>query len=167
VIVAVVQWRGWGQSAYFEFGRAGVVITSSSWLLGTDEQSWLIFLANLAVTAFAYAAVTGLVVIGEEFGWRGFLQPVLINRFGATLGIFVLGLIWAAWHLPIMIAGYNYPETPFLGAWVLFPAVLIAASYITAWITIKAGSFWPSVLLHGSINSEFQSVTGDKLVLNV
>jgi hypothetical protein len=35
---------------------------------------------------------------------------------------------------------------------VLFPLKLIAVSFIMAWLTLCARSFWPAVLLHGSGN---------------
>jgi membrane protease YdiL (CAAX protease family) len=167
VIIGIVAWIGWGDSAYFDFRKTGVVITDGPWLLGTGEQNWLVFFTNYAVTAVVYGAVSGLATVGEEFGWRGFLQPVLIEKLGITLGVFTLGLVWALWHLPIMLAGYNYPDHPVLGALLLFPALLVAASFMLAWITLRSGSFWPAVLVHGSINSVYQAVVGEKLTPNV
>lgn len=167
MIVAVVMVAGWGRSAYFAFDPAGVSIDSGPWVLGTGDQNWILFAANIAVTALAYGALSGAATIGEELGWRGFLQGILVERYGMTTGIVSLGLIWAAWHLPIMLAGYNYPEYPVPGALVLFPALLIGASFLLAWITIRAGSFWPAVLAHGGINSVYQAVIGDKLLLDV
>ena len=39
--------------------------------------------------------------LGEEFGWRGFLLPRLIKRFGVMKSAFLLGIIWEIWHLPM------------------------------------------------------------------
>lgn len=167
IVIAVVSGIGWGHSEYFEFQPAGVRISSGPWLLGTGSQNWLLFAANYGVTAVVYAAVSGLATIGEEFGWRGFLQPVMIEQFGVTSGVVVIGLVWALWHVPIILAGYNYPDHPVLGALVLFPLLLTGASFLLAWITLKAGSFWPAVLVHGAINSIYQGVTGDRLQIDV
>jgi membrane protease YdiL (CAAX protease family) len=94
-----------------------------------------------------------LFAIGEELGWRGFLQGALTDKLGITQGIVVLGLIWSFWHLPVLLAGYNYPATPVLGAFVLFPVTLVAASFFLGWLTIRSGSVWPAVLAHGATNS--------------
>src|ERR1039457_6639577 len=40
------------------------------------------------------------ILFGEEFGWRGYLQPWLFPDWPA-LGAVVTGVIWAYWHLPL------------------------------------------------------------------
>jgi membrane protease YdiL (CAAX protease family) len=62
-------------------------------------------------------------------------------------------LIWGFWHFPLIVSGYNYPESPVLGAFILFPLTTIFASFFLAWLTIKGQSLWPAVLAHGSVNS--------------
>jgi len=76
----------------------------------------------------------------------------MIDNFGIIGGVALLGLVWAYWHLPANLAGYNYPHAPVLGGLVLFPALLVADSFVMAWLTIRAKSFWPAVLMHGSGN---------------
>ena len=52
--------------------------------------------------------------LGEEFGWRGFLQDALTekNMFRGTL---ILGLVWSLWHLPLFfIEGTVQSHIPFL-----------------------------------------------------
>lgn len=56
------------------------------------------------------------------------------------------------WHLPALLNGYNYPENPFLGSFVLFPIMLIATSYFYFWITQKSNSFIPASIAHGALN---------------
>jgi len=158
IVLGVVLLAGWGQSDYFTFGRAGVTILDGPWLLGLGAQSWPAFAANIALTAAAYAAVNCVATVGEEFGWRGFLQQPMIEQFGLTGGVALLGVVWGAWHLPTILAGYNYPDTPVLGGLVLFPVLLTAASFVMAWLTIRAGSFWPAVVMHGSVNGVHQGI---------
>jgi membrane protease YdiL (CAAX protease family) len=41
-----------------------------------------------------------LAALGEELGWRGFALPRLQSRIGPLSASLVIGVIWAAWHLP-------------------------------------------------------------------
>lgn len=41
--------------------------------------------------------------LGEEPGWRGFLLPRLSARFNGEKYIWILGLLWAIWHYPLII----------------------------------------------------------------
>jgi hypothetical protein len=89
----------------------------------------------------------------EELGWRGYLQGRLIERFGLSRGIIVLGLLASFWHLPLLLAGYNYPQHPVLGAFVLSPLLLVAASFFMAWLTLGHSKLWPAALAHGAGDS--------------
>jgi hypothetical protein len=86
--------------------------TNSSWIGLALATPVLIHLA--ATTAYVAiggvpdswfhppaTAVAALVVfpLGEEFGWRGFLHPRAVGRFGLVRGSLVVGLLWGLWHL--------------------------------------------------------------------
>jgi membrane protease YdiL (CAAX protease family) len=91
------------------------------------------------------------VLWGEEFGWRGYLQPRLAP--GRPLVAAVLtGIIWSVWHYPLILRGYNYPENPWLGL-LLFPVTSIALSIIFGWLRENSGSIWAPSLAHSSINA--------------
>jgi membrane protease YdiL (CAAX protease family) len=151
--IAVFIVLGWGHSRWFEFSTAGVHVLRGRWLLGLGIQSWLRFALNLGGTATLYSLVGMVLGFGEELGWRGYLQGRLIERFGLAPGVVVLGLLWSAWHLPVLLAGFNYPENRIVGAFVLSPLLLVGASFFMAWLTLRTGSFWPAALVHGAGDS--------------
>ena len=96
------------------------------------------------------ALITTPVLFGEEFGWRGFLQRRIFPGAPA-LAALVTGLIWAVWHYPVILRGYNYPDHPLLGA-ALFTVFTVIMSYILGWFYRRSGSIWCASLAHAATN---------------
>lgn len=157
---------GLAASGWFVFHGRGVDISGGPWLLGSGSQSWLLFIMNVATTAVGYSVFGLIAATGEEFAWRGFLQGHLERRYDPRHATLVLAAIWWAWHLPGLLAGYNFPHYPVLGALLLFPLQMVGASLFFGWLTIRAGSFWPAALGHAAVNSVQQGVI-DNLRLSV
>ena len=151
VLLILEKW-GYGYSEWFSFSNAGIHIAGGPFLLGKGNQSWLLFSANIFLTGAAFAIINAVFATGEEFAWRGLLQPLLTDYFGLIKGVVILGFVWAIWHLPALLNGYNYPEYPILGSFILFPIRLIATSFFYAWLTIKSKSFIAAAIAHGALN---------------
>jgi uncharacterized protein len=159
--VAAIDLFGWGKPGWFVFSQSGVAISGGPWLLGNGTQAWGTFALNVFLTGGCFAALNALAAMGEELGWRGFLQGPLVEKLDATRGIVLLGLIWSFWHLPALLAGYNFPAHPMLGAFLLSPLELIAVSMFLGWLTIRSGSFWCAAIAHGAGNSIEEGVTAN------
>lgn len=151
-VLMIIQKLNYGQSEWFSFSNSSVNISGGPFFLGKGNQSWLLFASNIFITGAAFAVLNAFVATGEEFAWRGLLQPLLTDRFGLIKGITILGFIWSMWHLPALLNGYNYPDDPILGSFILFPIRLIATSYFYAWLTQKSKSFIPASIAHGALN---------------
>ena len=52
----------------------------------------------------------GIVIgaIGEEIGWRGFLQPSLDKKYPKIISCIIVGIIWGTWHIPYFFYGPIY-----------------------------------------------------------
>jgi uncharacterized protein len=48
-----------------------------------------------------FVMLTGIIIggIGEEIGWRSFLQPSLENKFSVLISSIIVGFIWGLWHV--------------------------------------------------------------------
>lgn len=82
--------------------------------------------------------IAALVVFapGEEFGWRGFLQPRLSRRYGPVIGALLVGLVWGVWHLAYCItpAAGSFDGALFLLGLIKLPMW----SVILAWLLSRA-----------------------------
>ena len=69
--------------------------------------------------------------IGEELGWRAFAQPRLQASRSALQAALILGVLWAAWHIPFaLMPGGLFSKTP----WPLFVVSVLSLSVIHAWL---------------------------------
>jgi membrane protease YdiL (CAAX protease family) len=144
-------------AAHFELtadGSALQAIHGVGTVLGAGPQGFGRFALNLLLSVTLGSVITAVIGgIGEELGWRGFLQPALERRFGAFRGTLLVGLIWAYWHLPVNLMGYNDAAHPALSALVLFPVAVVLMSFGLAWLQRRSGSAWPAALAHGANNT--------------
>lgn len=83
---------------------------------------------------------------GEEYGWRGFLQPLMQRRFGARKGVVLLGVLWGLWHLPLNLFFYS-PQTS-LQSIVNQIVVCISLGAFFGWAYLKTKTIWVPVILH-------------------
>lgn len=131
----------------------------------TAEQfGWSDFPPALTLTLFVLLTATlGLVgktsrALGEEIGWRGFLVPELAKVVGFPGVGIISGLMWAAYHYPVLLfADYNAATPPWY-ALSCFTVMVVADSFILAWLTLRSGSLWPAAIFHGSHNLFIQSI---------
>jgi CAAX protease family protein len=96
--------------------------------------------------------------LGEEIGWRGFLVPQLYQRLGFTATALISGLVWSSWHYTILIWGDYNSGTPAWFGLTCFTVMVVAGSFIFAWLRIKSGSVWTAALLHASHNLYVQAI---------
>ena len=70
------------------------------------STNWLYTVINLAAVPVNFFLVY-TPFLGEEYGWRAFLQPLLQKRLGARRGVLALGVLWGVWHLPLNVFYYS------------------------------------------------------------
>ena len=99
-------------------------------------------------TISAIEVVIFVLVIGEEIGWRGFLQPRLRSRMGLAAAGLATGVVWVLWHLPIYLA----PEQG-LGAFLVFAWWVLPLSVAMGAVAEGARfSVIVATVMHGAAN---------------
>lgn len=95
-----------------------------------------------------------LFVIGEEFGWRSFLQNRLSTRVGAKKAIVYTAIATALWHTGMQAidsvgaSGFYY----LMGWFVVLPLIQFGYSLFFGWLYHRSNSLWPVVLAHAAMN---------------
>ena len=91
----------------------------------------------------------------EEFGWRGFLQPHLQKVLPPWVAAICVGIMWAAWHLPLFLAGWG--SAPPL----VFSLMLVGLSTLMAWAFNASGqAVGVAILMHSAFNASSGFIPG-------
>ena len=118
----------------------------------------MLFVAVTAVQAITYAPAINMVfAAGEEAGWRGVMYPILKDKYGTTKGRVIGGIIWGAWHWPVMVlAGYEYGlvywGAPFVGM-AMFCLCCVVMGILLDWTYEKTNTIWAPSIAHGAFNA--------------
>ena len=136
-------------AAYAIAYRAGLAYWSPGggrWTTGAQIA------ANVIVNVVVLGVVGTLTAMGEEIGWRGYLQPRL-DAAGVRWSVGVVWLCELAYHAPLVAgAGYvNAGSLPF--SLVLFAAADLPLTFLWARESYRARSLWPAVLFHSFHNT--------------
>ena len=118
------------------FYLAGVPLTSLVRLMGAEGD---LLLAHFALQL-------GLVGVGEELGWRGWLLPHLLKRrtwLGATA---LIAVVWGAWHGPMLLSSPQV-ALPFVGL-----VVALSVLFTFVWSRVD-GNVFVLALAHASVNA--------------
>jgi membrane protease YdiL (CAAX protease family) len=117
-----------------------------------DGFSWPLLASNLSKGL----AITFVLVLGEEIGFRGYALPRLMH-LGSTRALLLSGLMFAIWHFPLMLLT---PVYPVLGSWLIVGPILLLtltfAGVFYGYLRLGSNSVWPPTLAHGVINTSFE-----------
>lgn len=101
---------------------------------------------NAAGTVLLASVLSIVALFGEEYGWRGYLQSELF-KLGRVRGVLLLGVIWGAYHWPVILMGWNYPGYPLLGL-ALMVLWCTADGVVLSYAVLKSGSVLLAAFLH-------------------
>ncbi len=135
----------------------GPVAYGVAWATGlvgyqTPPHGFILYLGRSLIVGATLGVLSGA---GEEIGWRGYMLTRLIDA-KVPRPLLASGLIWAAWHLPLILSGlYAAGPHPAVSA-ALFIVDVIGIAYVIGVLRLRSGSVWPAALLHGEWNAIIQ-----------
>jgi len=147
-VVAFVALLGWGLGLGNPDLLSGLQKLVPAAEMPANLSNWLIFpiLLQMMITTL----IATPILWGEEFGWRSYLQLRLLGDKPLIAAI-VTGLIWAVWHYPLILMGYQYPDHRLVGIPV-FTVSVVLLSIVFGWLRLRSGSIWPVSLAHAGTN---------------
>ena len=152
----------------FQSGRLAHLLRNATKFDTVPFEVWAMVLAPLLILAFMKpfapsetlpisAGMIGMMVafnlvlgpLGEELGWRGFMQEQLSPKFGWLLASIIVGVVWFIWHLPLWTIDSPHAQISiyYFAIHCKLYAVIIGAAY-----HLSGGSILPAILLHLTFN---------------
>lgn len=127
--------------------------------------------ANLIINLSILSVYGTFTAMGEEIGWRGYLQPRL-DAAGVHASLIVVWLVQLAYHAPLM-AFAGYADVGSLApSLALFAVGDLPVTFMMAREAYRARSLWPAVFFHSFHNTisqwlfpRFFAVSGNHLWL--
>jgi membrane protease YdiL (CAAX protease family) len=90
--------------------------------------------------------------LAEEIGMRGYLLPKLLP-LGRTRALALSGLVFATWHMPLILLTPYFPIGNEVISVPLFYATVVAATFVYGYLRLYTGSVWPASLAHAVHNA--------------
>ena len=92
--------------------------------------------------------------LGEELGWRGFLNPLLRKNNSILITSVIIGIVWAFWHLPIFFFSEWRNGLTISQFFLLYPISTIFIAYFMSIVAeLTKGSVFIAIWVHGIVNS--------------
>ena len=111
---------------------------------------------GLFLIQLSYSVICFFPAFGEEWGWRGYMMPKLMELIPKPVAVIVGGIIWGLWHAPLTVAGHNfgidYPGYPFVGIGMMCLMCTVMNAFMTL-LTEKTKSIYPTTFVHAVNNN--------------
>ena len=135
----------------FTGGRLSEALNAffSFFALDKDHALWFSFvmkIINVWLPVLINLPLSILIFVGEEYGWRYYLQPRMQKKFGVALGTILLGIAWGLWHAGADVMFYS-TET---GLQMIIVQIIACVSLgiFMGYAYMKTENLWVPVMMH-------------------
>lgn len=144
-----VWWIAFGLTLLITVAASAVVWATPLASFVVPEGGILDSLINLLIQVVILMFTFSL---AEEIGMRGYLLPKLLP-LGRTRALALSGLVFATWHMPLILLTPFFPIGNELISVPLFYATVVAATFVYGYLRLYTGSVWPASLAHAVHNA--------------
>ena len=144
-----VWWIAFGLTLLITVAASAVVWATPLASLVVPEGGIVDPLINFLIQVVLFTLTFALL---EEIGIRGYLLPKLLS-LGRTRALALSGLVFATWHMPLILLTPIFPVGNKLISLPLFYGTVVAASFVYGYLRLYTGGVWPASLAHAVHNA--------------
>jgi membrane protease YdiL (CAAX protease family) len=144
-----VWWIAFGLTLLITVAASAVVWATPLASFVVPEDGIIDSLLNFLIQVVLYTLTFALL---EEIGIRGYLLPKLLP-LGRTRALALSGLVFATWHMPLILLTPVFPVGNKLISLPLFYGTVVAASFVYGYLRLNTGGVWPASLAHAVHNA--------------
>jgi hypothetical protein len=116
----------------------------------------------IPIVLFVGGALGVPLTLGEEYGWRGYLLPRVLP-LGELRATFIVAMIWALWHVPILLIGLNYPNQTLSTVLPVFALAVVLTAFPFTWLYVDSrSSVMVVAVMHAVLNATGDTFTSSK-----
>lgn len=145
-----VGWRWWGAAVLIQPFLLALSVLLNNRLL--DAPAIETAVPGSPVELLVSVILLTIATLGEEIGWRGAALPALQLQYPAIKASVILGLLWAAWHLPFWLLLDTFDQFGWLYLAMNFLLVLPLTFHITWFFNRSRYSLLLVVFFHLGFN---------------
>ncbi len=133
-----------------------------AWIFGAEQQApvWSgagSIAINVAMNSIIGTLLGMIGAMGEELGWRGYMQPRL-DQAGVRGSLLIVIVVETLFHIPIIVlAGYLGGDSAAVTI-ALFFGLKLGATPLWTWCTYRFGSIWLAAWFHSIHNTLSQGI---------
>ena len=116
-----------------------------------------LFLPSVLTLPLSYV-ITVIAFLGEEYGWRFYLQPIMQKKFGPKIGIILLGIVWGLWHIPVDTMFYTEDSVPQMILGQIITCIFLGIFF--GFVYLKTNNIWICVCMHFLNTNLIPIITG-------
>lgn len=108
-------------------------------------------LTGMLLLQLAFTLVVFFPAFGEEWGWRGYMMPKLLQLMPKWTAVLLGGVLWGLWHAPLTVAGHNFGVDYAGYPWVGIGEMCLMCVLINAFLTLlteRTKSIYPASFCH-------------------
>jgi membrane protease YdiL (CAAX protease family) len=144
-----VWWIAFGLTLFITVAASAVVWATPLAAFVVPEGGIVDSLLNFLIQVVLFTLTFALL---EEIGIRGYLLPKLLS-LGRTRALVLSGLVFATWHMPLILLTPVFPIGNKLISVPLFYGTVVAASFVYGYLRLYTGGVWPASLAHAVHNA--------------